>query len=242
MRQPHWSTLESYAIGLLTFVAASILRIWLAPFEYGLPFLTFYPAMVIVFYSCGVGPGILVTLLSATVGFWLIIQSGGSYASGFAGEIATAIYLASALFVASIIQKMRSYTSALEVSEHRYERMLEDQTDLICRFLSDNTMLYVNDAYCRFFGKTRNELVGHKWHPLVAPGFASYVDQQLRLLSPDNPVVNIENPVIVGNDTFRWCHFVNRAFYDASGTLTEVQSVGRDITRQKELEDELVRY
>lgn len=239
MRQPHWSILESYAIGLLTFVAASILRIWLAPFEYGLPFLTFYPAMVIVFYSCGVGPGILVTLLSATVGFWLIIQSGGSYASGFAGEIATAIYLASAFFVASIIQKMRSYTSALEISEHRYERMLEDQTDLICRFRSDNTMLYVNDAYCRFFGKTRNELVGHKWHPLVAPGFASYVDQQLRLLTPDNPVVNIENPVIVGNDTVRWCHFVNRAFYDASSTLTEVQSVGRDITRQKELEQAL---
>ncbi|WP_199316451.1 PAS domain S-box protein [Tolypothrix sp. FACHB-123] len=34
----------------------------------------------------------------------------------------------------------------------RYRAIIEDQTELICRFLPDTTIVYVNEAYCRFFG------------------------------------------------------------------------------------------
>jgi PAS domain-containing protein len=53
--------------------------------------------------------------------------------------------------------------------ELRYQAILEDQTELICRFKADATTLYVNDAFCRLFGKSREELVGQKWKPVVVP-------------------------------------------------------------------------
>lgn len=44
---------------------------------------------------------------------------------------------------------------ALKGSEYSYRAVVEDQTELICRFLPDCTLTFVNDAYCRYFGKSR---------------------------------------------------------------------------------------
>jgi PAS domain S-box-containing protein len=38
---------------------------------------------------------------------------------------------------------------ALRESELRYRAVVEDQTELICRFLPDGTLTFVNEAYCR---------------------------------------------------------------------------------------------
>jgi len=51
-------------------------------------------------------------------------------------------------------------TRALRESEARYRAIVEDQTELICRFLPDGTLTFVNGAYCRYFGRKREELVG----------------------------------------------------------------------------------
>jgi len=44
---------------------------------------------------------------------------------------------------------------ALEESERRYRNVVEDQTEFICRFRPDGTHVFVNDAYCRYFGLDR---------------------------------------------------------------------------------------
>ena len=55
----------------------------------------------------------------------------------------------------------------LEESEQRYRNIVEDQTEFISRFLPDGTHVFVNEAYCRCFNKTRNELIGKKFIPPV---------------------------------------------------------------------------
>ncbi len=42
----------------------------------------------------------------------------------------------------------------LRLSEKRYRTVVQDQTDVICRFRVDGTFTFVNDVYCRFFGKS----------------------------------------------------------------------------------------
>jgi PAS domain S-box-containing protein len=66
------------------------------------------------------------------------------------------------------------------------------------------------------------------------------VNEKLARLSPDNPVVEIENRVIVADGSIRWMHFINRAIYDKEDQLLEIQAVGRDISDRKILEDALV--
>jgi PAS domain S-box-containing protein len=134
------------------------------------------------------------------------------------------------------ITDIKTAEEALRTSEERYRTMLEDQTDLIARLLKDGTHIYANGAYCRFFGKTCEELIGQKWMPICYPDDIKHVQKKLHTLKLDNPVVVIENRVYSGTGEVRWGQFINRGLFDSSGELIEIQTVGRDITVRKNAE------
>src|SRR6478735_21748 len=56
----------------------------------------------------------------------------------------------------------RRQESALRQSEERYRDVVDSQTELVCRFTPDTTLTFVNEAYCRFIGKKRAEVLGSK--------------------------------------------------------------------------------
>jgi PAS domain S-box-containing protein len=128
-----------------------------------------------------------------------------------------------------------SVQDAPQAPDH-HRLFLDDLTEWVGRFRPDGTFHYVNEAYCRFFGKTEAELVGQRWQPVVVPEDVHLVEARLRQLSPANPVVVIENRVIGGDGAVYWGEFVNRAFYNPRGQLITMQSVGRDITERKQHE------
>ena len=76
---------------------------------------------------------------------------------------------------------------------------------------------------------------------MVHPDDLALVTEKLRTITPDNPVVVVENRVLVGDGSIRWCQFSNRALFDDQGQLVEWQSVGRDITERRNLEADLAR-
>jgi PAS domain S-box-containing protein len=137
------------------------------------------------------------------------------------------------------ITERKRIEEELRLSEEHYRAVVEDQTEIICRFKADGTFTFVNDVFCRFFGEKQEELVGHSWHPGVVAEDIPMIDKGLRTLSPANPVVVIENRVYSGTRQVRWMQFVNRGFFDAGGRLMEAQSVGRDITERKQAEKAL---
>ncbi|MEG4496746.1 PAS domain S-box protein [Microcoleus sp. F10-C6] len=130
---------------------------------------------------------------------------------------------------------------ALRQSEARYRAILEDQTELIARLLPSGTFTYVNEAYCQFFGITREKLVGYNYEPVVLEEDREYVAQCVNKISWQNPVVTIENRVIACGQ-IRWTQWINRGIFDDNAQLVELQSVGRDITARKLAEDNLRRY
>ena len=77
-------------------------------------------------------------------------------------------------------------------SEDTYRTVVEDQTEIITRLRADGTLLFVNDVYCRFFGKPRQELLGQKWQPRAAAEDVPRVEAALTTLAPGNPVVTVE--------------------------------------------------
>jgi PAS domain S-box-containing protein len=141
--------------------------------------------------------------------------------------------------VVSDITPVKEAEIALRASEERYRKVVEDQTELIGRYRPDGTMIFVNEVYCRFFGKSEAELSGRSWHPVAHPDDVALIEEKLSLLSPENPVVTIENRVYSADGSEHWMQFVNRGYFDQSGLLREIQSVGRDISVRKLAEQEL---
>ncbi len=122
---------------------------------------------------------------------------------------------------------------ALRESEARYKAILEDQTELICRYLPDGRLSYVNEAYARYFGKDRRELINKNFIPHIPEDDISRINYHIAQLSQDNPVTAFEHKIIMETGEFRWQHWTHRAVFDSSGKLVEYQAVGRDITRRR---------
>jgi PAS domain S-box-containing protein len=140
------------------------------------------------------------------------------------------------------LEELRKRIEAEEIlrkSEENYRAVVEDQTELICRFLPDKTLTFVNTAYCRHFGLKRNELIGSSFLRLIPESEHEYVESHFASLSIENPVAMHEHQVIAPNGEIHWQQSTNRAIFDDEERIIEFQSVGRDITDRKRAEEAL---
>lgn len=122
-------------------------------------------------------------------------------------------------------------------SQQRFQAMIEDQTDLICRSDGQGRRLYVNDAYCRFHNRTREELVGTQIGSFFSDEEAERLHHRISGLHPQSPTMEREVLVTRHDGSERWYFWTNTGTFDADGKLLELNSVGRDITERK-LSDE----
>ena len=130
----------------------------------------------------------------------------------------------------------------LQENEARYRAIVEDQTELICRYKPDGTLTFVNPAYCRYFNKKDSELVGKSFMPMIPEEDWTIAETALANLNPENPVVTIEHRVIMPDGDVRWQQWTNRMVYDGEGKAIEMQAVGRDISHRRQAEEELKAY
>ena len=155
------------------------------------------------------------------------LQKGGDPKSLYA-ELSHKVRLA--------VQK-RQAESALEESEERYRAVLEVQTELICRFMPDGRLTFVNDAYCRYFNLEKDRCLGEPNPVHLPPEDAIRMREHLASLTVENPFGFIEHRIRMPDGIFRLHRWNDRAIFNKDGRVVEYQSVGMDITAQKEAED-----
>ncbi|MBE3068963.1 MAG: PAS domain S-box protein, partial [Planctomycetes bacterium] len=143
------------------------------------------------------------------------------------------------LVVARDITDRRQAEDALRASEARYRAVVEDQTEMITRFTPDGTVTFVNEAICRLFGKTRDELLGHVFTPHVHPDDVALVAEAICSLTPERPVKTHENRDVLSSGEVRWVQWTNHGVFDEAGRLAEIQAVGRDVTERRAAEEAL---
>lgn len=132
--------------------------------------------------------------------------------------------------VADRTVELRRINEMLRESEARYRNVVEDQTEFIARWLPGGTYTFVNEAYCRYVRRPREDLVGSTFIPTIYEEDRPRVEQEIDSLTPENPSVTSEHRVYRADGTIGWNQWTNRALFDEHGQLEEYQSVGRDIT------------
>ena len=142
------------------------------------------------------------------------------------------------LYVCRDISERKQAEAALRQSDERYRDIVEDQTELICRYLEDGTITFVNSAYARYFHRSAGELVGTTfWQLIPAESHAALREFQASI-TPDHPVSSVEHPVYSPDGEIRWQQWTDRGIFDDQGRALEYQAVGRDITDRKRAEDD----
>ncbi|MDK2975480.1 MAG: hypothetical protein PWP08_1851 [Methanofollis sp.] len=129
--------------------------------------------------------------------------------------------------------------AALRVSETRYRVVVESQTELISRFLPDGTQVFVNEAFCRYYGLSSADLIGKRFFSNVPKEDELLLGKYFRSLTPENPVGSIEHRIVLETGEIRWQQWVDRAIFDGDNVPVEYQSVGRDTTDRMRAEEAL---
>ena len=136
-------------------------------------------------------------------------------------------------YVVSIIEDIdqgKKAEESLRRSEANYRAIVNDQTELICRFFPDGTLTFANDAYCRYFQARKEDLVGHIFIEGIPKDDREMIEDRIWLLSPSEPTITYEHTYIPLSSPARLIQWTDRAMFDAGGKVIEYQSVGRDIT------------
>lgn len=116
--------------------------------------------------------------------------------------------------------------------------VLESQQDLIVRVDLQGRFLYVNDAYCKKFGRSCEQLIGSAFSPLVHPDDLQKTLEAMKGLYRPPYRIYVEQRAMTV-DGWRWIAWEDSAIMDKSGNVIEIQGVGRDITEKKEAEEGL---
>jgi PAS domain S-box-containing protein len=137
-----------------------------------------------------------------------------------------------------MITQLKHSESRLKVSEEQYRDVVENQSEFITRLKPDGTITFANEAYCRSFGLDCHTIIGMEY-----PSSLPY-EEQMRLreniarISLKSPEATTEHQILMPDGRVHWHHWIDRGIFSPDGNLVEVQSVGRDITERKLVEEE----
>jgi PAS domain S-box-containing protein len=138
------------------------------------------------------------------------------------------------------ISRRRREQQALRESEARYRAIVEDhQTEYIFRSLADTTLTFVNEVFCQYLHKSRAELIGTQFLDYVYDDDRLLLQSHLSSLGRGKIVFTCEYRIYLPNGAIRWNEATHRAIFDDQNNYIEFQSVGRDITRRKEMEAQI---
>src|SRR5579863_10357088 len=135
------------------------------------------------------------------------------------------------------LKNAAAINARLNQSEARYKGLVDAQGDAIFRRDASSRLTYGNDAFFRLFGISPSRAIGYPFAPAPhpesrAPAFGSFLEQGRTRARYDQHVKTATG--------YRWIAWEDFAVRDSHGRLVEVQSVGRDITDRKLLEEALM--
>ncbi len=123
----------------------------------------------------------------------------------------------------------------LEQSEKRYRGLVNTQSDIIIRQNIQGKYTYVNSVFCQIFDVQKDEVLNRRKIVPIVDGDKSSIFPEIT--QPPYKVQRIQ--LIQTPHGLKWFSWEEQAIFDKNKRITEIQSVGRDITAYKAVEKEI---
>jgi len=143
------------------------------------------------------------------------------------------------MLLAAAAAERRAAEQAMSESEKRFRAVVDDQTDLICRFRPDGLLTFVNNAFCRFHRKPGEELIGTNFFQTLSDEDATVPLSYLNSLAANQPVVSFDHRVRLPGDHEVWHQYRVRRLFPERADAREFQAVIQDVTQRKRSEQAL---
>lgn len=137
------------------------------------------------------------------------------------------------------ITEIKKTEEALRLSEEQYRMLVENQSDLIVKVDLDGRLLFVSQTYCDLFGKTKEELLGKTFMPLVHEEDRELVAEKMKDLFKPPYTCYVEQRAITKYG-WQWLAWSDKAELDENGKVVAIIGSGRNITDRKKAEQEIL--
>ncbi len=139
-------------------------------------------------------------------------------------------------------EKEKTAVENFTKSQNHLSLLLENQTDLVVMADKLGNRNYVNNAFCEFFGKSQDFFIGTNYRTLEPKKVLKKYLKLFDSLSFENP--KIKTIELLENDKKekKWIQWNEFALFDENKNITEIFSIGHDITELKEIEFQNANY
>ncbi|MBF0329252.1 MAG: response regulator [Nitrospirae bacterium] len=143
----------------------------------------------------------------------------------------------------NMLTSMDAQQQALVRNENKYRELVENANSIILRWNREGIIIFMNEFGQKFFGYTEEELIGRHVVDTIVPETES-TGRDMRplmeqiLVNPKAFESNI-NENIRRNGERVWIAWTNKVVQYEQGAVSEILSIGSDITPQKKLEEQL---
>jgi PAS domain S-box-containing protein len=207
--------------------------------------LYYIPIPLLVWAAVRLGPrwSFAASLIIALMAVWNTSRGYGPFAdTRHIGEIMDLqafllLSLTPVALLATAIAEHRRDRDALRESEEKYRLLVNHAGDMVVKVDPEGRFVFVSPQYCRVFGKSEEELLGHTFLPLVHEDDRVSTEKAMESLMAPPHTCYIEQRAMTRNG-WRWIAWRDTAILDAHGNVETIIGVGRDIQSLKEADEE----
>ncbi len=136
--------------------------------------------------------------------------------------------------------KERKRTEKLLIkAKAQYQLLVENQSELITTTSPDGILTYASPSLCEFFQLDESQLVGKHFLPFIHSKDRRSAEQLLEHVLSSQEYTVIEQRVLVPKGGYKWLSWSCKAITNRYNEPDLVICVGRDVTRRKEIEENL---
>jgi len=125
--------------------------------------------------------------------------------------------------------------------DNKCRDIVHNHPDLICKWLPDGTLTFANEAFCCYFGKPAEDLIGKTRLDCIHPEDQNKLAKHIARFCTDQPQAMIELRIVNPEGKVRWLQWIDKYTANEKTGQVEFLSTGRDITARKMAELELNR-